>query len=220
MDPYRIQNLRRVREHWDDSPWPVRVVDDGEPGQFNRSRAYNRAANLVDADVLVYAEADLIIDYDQVDAAIMLAQTQPGLVIPFSKFMEINETQSALVRAGLLRPQNANAVQINGDRKSTGAVNVISRATLAQIGCYDEQFRGAWWDDTAMQRAFEICCGPIRFVDGPAYHLYHATGARRDAKSTDADRAATDANRRRYQLYERATTPAQIRALTTGSASA
>lgn len=220
VDPYRTQNLQRVLEHWNGSPWPVHVVDDGEAGQFNRSRAYNIGSRLVDDDVLVYSEADLIIDYEQIAESIALAQDQPGLVVPFSKFMEINESQSALVRCSLLRPQDANAVQINGDRKSTGAVNVVSRATLAQIGCYDEQFRGAWWDDTAMQRAFEICCGPIRFIDGPAYHLYHATGGRRDAKSTDADRAATDNNRRRYQLYARATTPDQIRALTTGSQSA
>lgn len=219
-DPYRVRNLNRVLAHWARSPWPVHVVDDGETGQFNRSRAYNLGARITLADVLVYSEADLILPYGQIADAIRLAAAEPRLVVPFSKFLEINEEQSKQVRDDSLRPDEANTIQINGDRKSTGAVNVVSRQALALVGGYDENFRGAWWDDTAMQRAFEICCGPVLFVDGPAYHLYHATGARPGATRTAADRAATDANRRRYRLYAQATTPEQIRALTTGSQSA
>lgn len=216
IDPYRVQNLKRVLSHWEDSPWPVHVIDDGADGQFNRSRAYNRGAALVDADVLIYSEADLILPYGQIEKAIRLSAADPCLVVPFSKFLEVNEEQSKQVRSCALAPGDANTVQINEDRQSTGAVNVVSRDALALIGRYDEAFTGAWWDDTSMLRAFEICCGLPHFVDGPAYHLYHATGARRGAKTTADDRAATEANRLRYRLYAQAHTPERIRELTAG----
>jgi hypothetical protein len=216
VDPYRARNLLYVTEYWESSPWPVHVVGDGSDGQFNRSRAYNRGAELVEADVLVYSEADLIVPFGQIAEAIHLA-TEPRLVVPFSKFLEINEEASNLIRAGAAVPCGTHAVQINGDRKSTGAVNVVSQEALDIVGGYDENFTGAWWDDTAMLRAFEICCGPTMFVDGPAYHLYHATGARPGSSNTAADRAATDANRRRYQMYAHAKTPERIRELTSGA---
>lgn len=220
-DPNRPANLVRVLEHWRDfritQGATVTVVDDGRCGyeSFNRSAAYNRGASYTDADVLVYSESDLLVDADQILRACDQAVSAPGLVVPFSRFMAITEDDSEWVRDHTLAPHEARATQVRGDRQSIGAVNVVSREALSLIGQYDESFDGAWYDDDAMCRAFEVCCGPTRFIDGPGYHLYHLPGASGD-HLTDADRAATERNKARYQLYRQATTPERIRELTAG----
>lgn len=74
-------------------------------------------------------------------------------------------------------------------------------------------------DDTAMRIAFDRCAGPIRHVDGTAYHLYHLDfdpTLTRGAHITIADAAAQDRNLARLELYRRSHTPQDIRRLTSG----
>lgn len=216
-DNLRCANLVRVMDHWRYYNAELHVVSDDRAGvdSFNRSAAYNAGARLTDADVIVYAESDLLVDYWNITRAVELAAAAPGLVIPFSRFMAINQLDSTLVRTHVVAAPHIAATQIRGERKSIGAINVVSRKTLDLIGQWDETFDGAWYDDDAMARAFEICCGPIRFVDGPAWHLYHLSGAR-GPHLTDEDRAATTRNAARYKLYRDATTPERVRELTAG----
>lgn len=204
-------------EHWAGCPLlntPVIVTDDGRGGstQFNRSAAYNRgAANA--ADVLIFSEADIIIDFDQIAQAVQLAAEAPGLVIPFDEFRAVAPGDSHWIRMHSAEPTDCEYSVVRGKRGSIGAVNVVSRTTLDLIGKYDEHFEGAWYDDDAMKIAFEVCAGPTRWVDGPAYHLHHWSGGT-GAHLNPADRQATARNRGRLRRYRRAKTPEQIRALT------
>jgi len=87
-DPLRPANLRCVIEHWDGCDVPVWLSDDGRVGdaQFNRSQAYNRGAWFVDADVVVFAEADMLVPYSQIRQAVAMAAAAPGLVVPFIQY--------------------------------------------------------------------------------------------------------------------------------------
>lgn len=213
LDPYRAQNLQRVLEHWEASPWSPMVVDDGlgsdEP--FNRSAAYNRAAAQTDADVLVFSEGDLLVPYNQISQGIELATADLGMVVPFSRFMEIDSDYSVLVRSRRLEPEKAPAKQIRGDRQSIGAVNILSRATYDAIGSYPEKLTSNWYDDDLVNHAFEICTQKTRFIDGPAFHLYHASGSRPGAIRTAEDDERMQINRRLWERYRRVTSPAEIR---------
>lgn len=215
IDPLRPANLARVVAHWRQYPSVTLITDDRREGtaQFNRSAAYNRGARETDADILVFTEADILIDFDQIDQAIVLARQAPGLVIPFSEFLALSAEHSQEIRAGRCDPHNCVAPVVKGYRGSIGAVNVMSRRTYDLVGGYDEQFEGAWYDDDAMLIAFNICAGPTRWVDGPAYHLHHFSGGHGKHLSAE-DRAATARNRARLARYRRARTPEQIRALT------
>lgn len=221
IDPYRPLNLEFVTGWWaQHGCWPVYVVDDGRTGTepFNRSAAYNRAvAAHPEVDTFVFTESDVFCDPEQIVQGVELAQQAPGLVVGFSKFLEITELGSIAVRTGELGYDEAPVNQIRVDRGSNGAINIISRETYEMVSGYDESFSAAWFDDDAMERAFDICCGRTRYVDGPVFHLFHASGGRAGAASTAADRAATERNRLRWELYRRATTPEQIRALTMGT---
>lgn len=192
------------------------VMDDGRTGsaQFNRSAAYNRGVEeSANADMLVFSESDMLIDCDQLDAAIDLAAATPGLVIPFSEFRALSRGDSEWIRVHMVDPADCATSTVRGYRGSIGAINVLSRETYDLIGRWDEAFEGAWFDDDAMKIAFDVCAGPTRWVDGPAYHLYHESGGRGDHLS-ESDRRATSRNRLRYRQYQRAKTADQIRALT------
>lgn len=211
----RLANLNRAIEHWAKAGIYAHVFDDGRAGdeQFNRSACYNRAVRELNADVFVFSEADMLTPNVQIDNGIELATEAAGLVVPFSHFLAMEPSDTDLVRAHLISPAEAASEMIRGHRQSIGAVNIASRESIEAIGQYDEHFEGAWFDDDAMNIAFEICCGPTRFVEGPGYHMHHLPGAQGE-HLTDADRAATAANRARHQSYLAAETPDDIRALT------
>jgi hypothetical protein len=213
-DPLRQANLNRTLEHW--SGWDVHVVDDGRQGdaQFNRHKAYNTGATLTDADILIYAESDMLIDFTQIHQAMRLAETH-GLIVPFTERHELSPDSSELVREHKIKPQDGRADVIKPKPRRIGAINVISRQTLTAVGQWDEQFEGCWWDDRSMHLAFDICAGPTQWIDGPSWHLWHLPGYQ-GAHLTGADKQATARNKLRFRQYQRARTPDQIRRLTHG----
>ncbi len=225
VDPLRRQNMTRALQHWANSGYTVYVMDDGQSGRanFNRSAAYNRGAAYTNADILVFAEADILISYHQIRDAVALAAAELGLVVPYTRQVRLTETDSTLVRGHL-----KNAADCVPDHhpysdglNNTGCVNVISRETLAAVGQWDEVFAGHGHDDSAMELAFRICAGPTQFVDGSAYHLYHKDAdidTTHDASYlTTEDKQAQARNYQRMQQYRVCTTPEQIRQLTAGA---
>lgn len=217
-DPLRRRNLDRVLTQWFDYNYPrIAVRDDGRNGdeQFNRSAAYNRGvADYPDVDVFVFAESDVLIDYSQINLAIEAAHEKPRLVVPFNEYRYLTPEDSEFVRSHAKSPASCvpEAVLV---RRSHGCVNVVSAKALKLVGGYDESFSGSWYDDSSMKIAFEICCGPTKFIEGPVYHLWHLPGWTGD-HLTDEDKAATRRNQVRYIRYRHASTTRQIRILTAG----
>lgn len=205
-DPLRQENLVAVLDMWEEYGYVPYVMSDGRSGnqQFNRSAAYNTGIRLVngDTDGFIFAESDMLIHDRQVEEAVALAEKQLGLVVPFTDYHYLRPKDSIEVRKGvdpaLCRPQ---WIMANG--RSIGAINVVSRKTMECIGRWDERFEGNWYDDDSMKIAFDVCAGPTRWVEGPAYHLYHLPGHRGDHLTTD-DRHATLHNKHRLRQYESA----------------
>ena len=225
VDPLRKANLDRVLAWWEDFDAPVIVVDDGRQGKahFNRSRAYNIGAKKTDADILIYVEADTLIPYDQIRAAADMAGSELGMVVPFTHQKKLGTTESMLVRAGLKEPYDCVPdPHPYGEMSNYGCANVLSRATLAAVGRWDEVLEGHGHDDNAMWQAFNKAARPTRWVDGPAYHLYHLDfdpDICPGAHITAEDKAAQERNYRRMQLYCFAQTAEEIRHLTSGGQS-
>lgn len=214
-DPLRQANLEHVTNCWEEMGYHPRVYSDGRTGdeQFNRSAAYNKAVvTNPESDVFIFAESDMIISQYQADAAVALARVIPGLVIPFTEYHYVGAGRSAAIRAGVM-PERADALWIMGDGRAVGAINVVSRYSMEQVGRFDERFEGSWYDDRAMEIAFRTTCGPTQYIQGPGIHLYHRPGWK-GHHLTDEDKAATARNAHRYQRYKQAETPEEIRALT------
>lgn len=222
-DGLRAANLAAVLGWWHGSPWTVHVTNDGRSGdeQFNRSAAYNRGAAQAfaeGADVVVYTESDMLVPWQQIAAGIESARSATGLVVPFTSYRYLSEATSEIVRPRpaivLEQPIEPESTMEGG--ASIGAVNIVSRETMAAVGQWDETFEGSWYDDTAMFAAFHHAAGPTRWVEGPGWHLFHQPGWTGD-HLTEEDKAATERNRQRFELYKAATSPERIRELTGGA---
>lgn len=222
-DPLRRANLDRVEQHLAKLGWPVLLTDDGRDGPFCRSAAYNRGVKAAPgAVVYVFCEADMLVPLPQLILAATLAARAPRLVVPFDEYRYLSPEASVAVRKGRIGELEVQPQRVMAHGRSVGAVNVLSAAALRVVGRWDEGFAGWGWDDRAMTHAFTVTGGPPQFVRGPAVHLWHTPGwqagerfAGGAEKVSRAERAATKANEARYRRYQRATTPAQIRSLTT-----
>lgn len=206
-DPNRSANTAHALRWWRliHGVFDTRVTGDGRDGDrpFNRSAAYNRAVrDRPDAPGYIFTESDMLIEPNQIEQAVQLAQDTPGMVVPFTQYCYLSEQDSQLVRTGAL-PTELEPQWTMEQGRSVGAINVVSRRTMDLIGQFDETFEGSWYDDVAMLAAFDTCAGPTRWVPGPAYHLYHLPGHQGQHLSA-RDRAATAANQARLQLYRKA----------------
>lgn len=217
-DPLRKQNLDCVMAMWQKAGYLPHVFSDGRKGdeQFNRSAAYNRGVQAnPDADVFVFAESDVIVGLSSLAIAIRRAAEKPGLVVPFTTYVSLTPGGSINVRK---RREDASTAQRSftmANGSSVGAINIVSRETMELVGRWDEKFEGSWYDDNAMEQAFQVTCGETRFIEGEGYHLHHQPGWT-GGHLTQEDVDATARNKERYQLYLKAVNTEEIRELTEG----
>jgi hypothetical protein len=218
IDPRRGANLEVVMAWWYAHGFDPRVVDDGLEGdvQFNRHRAYNRAvAKFPETQTFVFTEADMIIHPKQIIEAVARALHHPGLVVPFTQYRYLSDTDTAALRGNyhdnapealawwwtVAPTDKASVFNIKPEMtmeggRSIGAVNVVSRRTLDLTGGFTESTRGNWYDDNITEEAFAFLTGyGTRWVDGPAVHMYHLPGHKGDHLTAE-DKAATENNRR------------------------
>lgn len=216
IDPLRKANLERVIDHLENFDLgPIHVVSDNRSGteQFNRHAAYNSLDT--EASVVTYYESDMLVPRLQLMEAIKMAAEKSGLVVPFTTYNALSEEDSAKIRAGEIHYRRCTPESTRTEGKNVGAVNTLSRLSLTLVGRWDEAFEGSWYDDRSMCRAFEICCGPTRYIKGSAWHLYHLPGWKGKHLTTN-DKMASFRNEARFHLYKRAKTAGQIRKLTMG----
>lgn len=225
LDPLRRANLEHVTAYLLHlGLGNIIIVSDGREGDapFSRSAAYNRGAKIAYADgntanIITFYESDMLVPKPQLEQAITLAAAKPGLVIPFTTYHYLDAASSARVRDGDLKAEICVPESFLDNGRAVGAVNVLSWESLHLVGQWDETFEGSWYDDRAMARAFEVCCGPTRYVDGVGRHLYHVPGWKGEHLS-DEDKRATRRNKARFDLYKQAQTSWDIRKLTKGEA--
>lgn len=224
LDPLRPANLKFVLAYLKSLDLgPVIVASDGreQSAKFCRHLAYNdggRKAFDAGAETICFYESDMIVPREQLADGIAQAAAAPGLVVPFTQYRYLTPEDSARVRAGESDPHRCIPEYTMDNGRSIGAVNILSRASIEAVGQWDTAPDGNGYDDNMMHRAFEVCCGPTRYSEGPGIHLFHQPawyGLKR-AEVSDADREATARNKARYQRYLAATTPEQIRSLTGG----
>ena len=205
-DPARAANLSCVLDHWNEGGHSPLVIGDSRSDKelFNRCAAYNRGVEVSDPDteVFVFAESDMLVDLEQVEEAVELADQAIGMVVPFSTYCYHSAVDSVEIRNGT-DPERFKPLWVMANCTSIGAVNVLSRATMQALGRWDEKFEGNWYDDDAMKLALEVLTAPTRFVEGKGHHLYHLPG-HRGRHLTVKEKAATHANQRRLSLYEQA----------------
>lgn len=209
-DVDRRANLDTVTAHLTSAGFDWFTAGDDQDGPFNRSAAYNHGREEHPADVYVWHEADMLVPPEQLHRGIAQALESPGLVVPFTHYQYLGKHVTRMVRDAGYAPSTFRPEWVMPDGKSIGAVGITSEATMAAVGRWDDTFSGWGYDDNAMFHAFGVCAS-TSWIEGPAWHLYHEPGW---TPSSEADAEATRANAARLEVYRRASTPEQIRALT------
>lgn len=182
---HRQANWRHVRRMWADRGYLVLPADDGGT-PFSRGGSINLAAELVagDVDVLILADADTIIDDDQVRSAITAAAAQPGLVVAFDRYRYLTRPATDIALAGDVARAARRQAEFTLER-TVSSVVAVSRSTWEAAGGFDPRFRAWGHEDIAFEAACATLAGPTRWIPGPVHHLWHPTEANRPAANEE-----------------------------------
>jgi hypothetical protein len=168
-DPDRLAAFNLVRAYFADQfhEWPcIAAFDDGEV--FRRGHACNRAANSSGAEVIVFNDADSLVDPLQLAKAVLRAGQLEGAVRAYSRYRRISE---AATRA-LTDWRQAFGAEVYWEQESTASHGVfaVHRRTFCEAGGYDPRFV-YFYDDLSFDiRAASI---PQERIAGDLYHLWH-----------------------------------------------
>jgi hypothetical protein len=170
VDTHRARAWERVSCEWEG--FDVRTADDGgEP--FSRAASINLGVDGGrDAEVFVVADADILVDRRQVDAAVALAAHAPGLVIAFDRFAYLTKQGSDQIIDGYRGSWEPFIEWSLQDTVSSCVA--FSRETWELSGGFDERFRAWGPEDVAFEVACATLAGPTRRIPGTAWHLFHA----------------------------------------------
>lgn len=181
-------------------------------GPFNRSAALNEASRLAgEWDIAIIADADSFVPDDRLQAAIKIANDNSRLVIPHSRWVNVEEHEVS----GFL---NENMLYFNPKRDvyntTVSSILVVPRRVWDTVNGFDERFQGWGWEDVAFMEAVTVLAdGPIR-LHGDVYHMAH------DRPEADTGRMLDSgyiANRSHYRRYKLAKGPGEVRKLVSGN---
>lgn len=216
--PERLRNLRCVLQ-WldrldavetivveqDDRPTldaralpPCRVVFARNPGPFNKSWGFNVGARMAMADVLVLADADLLVNPRHLSDALRACTEGYEVVRPWTDVVDLTEEETQCVVDGRvdvvahLSPERRGRGHLGEHPPLCGGLYVIRRDTYERLGGQDERFCGWGGEDDAMSLKVSALCAQIAVVRGGlAYHLHHPRHAALPVDDADYQRNLT-----------------------------
>lgn len=205
--PYRSDNGRRdelwaFTQDWLEEyhrGWPV-YVGESPAGAFNRGAAINDAARKAgDWDVAIIHDADNIVDPENLDLAVGAAlKVNTACVFPYDTYVYLDKPSTYRVMytdnwfiCPEQRSQGSYPWMIIKNHRS--GIQVMHRDTYEAIGGYVE-FEGWGYEDSATEVLIRTFVGPVKHMEGAAYHLYH------DSLTAAADNKAKWANVNRKLL--------------------
>ncbi len=163
--------------------WPqrrCRILFAPNAGAFNKSWGLNIAALAARGDVLVAADADMLMQVAALQRGIELCRAHCEAVNPYDSLVDLDRDQTADLRIGAL----ALGETLSGASRGRSAVGerlcfcggmfVIRRETYLRLGGMDERFLGWGGEDDAMSIKLARLLGDLgRHRRAPAWHLWH-----------------------------------------------
>jgi hypothetical protein len=153
------------------------------PGPFNKSWGFNVAARQTARPILVFADADVVVD-SSLDRAIELCRNAVDAAKPYRRIVDLTADESRRVRGGDWEfvPQRPPDTPPNREARQefvvfAGGIFVIGREPYLRLGGFDERFRGWGGEDDAM--TIKLRRAGMRLAEcgeRPALHLSHPRG--------------------------------------------
>lgn len=180
--PNRSEPFRRVMEHLDRCPFPVRVCLKAGDGPWCLAPIVNPAVEASSARVIVLNAPDTLCPIPQMIEAVRLAEEAPGLVYAFTDYVRLDQNDER----GMTLHNPSGHVCI-----------AIRRENWLAVGGYDEAYVDWGPDDLDFNRRIEKLW-PTRRVAGEVLHLWH--GDRNpDDSPVEADAELVAANWKRFK---------------------
>jgi hypothetical protein len=201
-DPERIRIFDWVTERWDalHPKWPLIVTTDGNTdGPFNRARAVNRAVGNIRTDIILIADADIMVQHGQAEAiAAAIRQANVPWVVGYEAMVHLNSraTEQVLNDSPDTRKDGAE----RADTRWSSVESVCGLIGLRNedynlIGGNDERFTGWGFEDTSFAVKADTLLGPHYRLPGECLHLFHEL---RSDRKVDAQAQANRKLARRY----------------------
>jgi GT2 family glycosyltransferase len=161
-------------------PASCRVMFVRNPGPFNKSWGFNVGFRATTADVLVFADADILVNRGHLAQALAVCAGGGEAARPWSDIVDLTEDETADLAEGRL---DLSQVEVGARRGAgrpgehpplCGGAYVIRREVYERLGGQDERFFGWGGEDDAMSIKVATLCRRIaRVRDGTAFHLCH-----------------------------------------------
>lgn len=216
-DPWRTRAFWWVRNRYRTLlPEATIIVGTSAQTPFNRSEARNNAFRASDADILLVADADTVVQPDAIRGAVRLIGNGAPWVIPYREQAGYYSlSRNATTRILDLDPGSDIPEPSDPDDwehkhaspadplPSWAGLLVLPRKAWEAVGGYDEAFLGWGYEDVAFRAALDRRVGPHRRVQNSyALHLWHAR-----TEDENFGQPHIKQNEARYREYERGTRP-------------
>lgn len=165
------EDRRAAHRHVVDRVWsPYTLIEaDTSVPLFSRAGAFNAGAEQASADVLVFADADVIPGPGAVDEAVRIATQNDCTVYPYTNYVRLTQDATrALLDGGW-----AGEFEWTIDN-SVGALFVVKRSLYLEAGGCDPRFVGWGFEDVAWAVQSALLFGENQRVQGNLLHLWHA----------------------------------------------
>lgn len=149
--------------------FPVTVATD-HSDPFHKAAAINRKVESLSCDYLILNDADSLVPWAQIDAALECVKNAPGLVYAFDTYRRLSRTTTAALRS--YHDAFTAAWEWEQSPSDSHGCIVIRREDFLQAGGYDERFVGWGREDHEFGERCERLW-PGRRVAGPLIHLWH-----------------------------------------------
>lgn len=157
-----------------------RTVFAYNPGPFNKAWGFNIGARMAKSGVLVFNDADVIID-GGLGRSIALCRNSYHVVKPYRRLIDLTADETTQVRAGhhdFIPERTSDALPNRAGISEVivicGGLFLIRKDAFAFLGGWDERFRGWGGEDDALTyRLQRARLSTVELDERPALHLWH-----------------------------------------------
>lgn len=182
-DPQREKAWAWTRPWWEAFGWPIFDVEHPKPAPFNRAWCINEGARRAwPWDVLIAIDADVFEqDPEQVREGVRRCYESGKLTIPHTSGHDL--TQAGTV-AMIAEREGWERNVMKRREVCTSRVWIMRRDLFAEVGGFDERFRGWGHEDVAAFHAMRTLNG-CEQLEGTCYHLWHRPSFGRAAATSE-----------------------------------
>jgi N-terminal domain of galactosyltransferase len=179
----RERNWKWLRARYERLYPDWEIVEGTCEGQWSKGEAVNPAVARSSGDVLVIADADVMVGEQALPAAVRELEGAPW-VIPHGLVYRLTEKATRAVISGELRAGPTRLPRARLARRplkgpSGGGMTVARREDFEAVGGIDERFTDWGGEDISFARALDTLIGPHLRLDEVMWHLYHQPMRRR-----------------------------------------